>query len=316
MGIHRSLKTGRCITAQDLAREFEVHVRTIYRDIDFLRDRLKAPVQARGALGYCYSDAGYSLPDLTLTEGELLAFLVAERVVEGYAGSGAPFIHRMREGLQKLSQGLGQQVTVAMDDLYQGRYHFDAGPLRQVDPEVLAALHRALAERRTLEIAYEAIHGEGTSRRVVEPYHLLNHRGDWYVVARCRLRRDLRTFSVSRIRGFQEGSESYRIPADFDAEAYFQGALSIFRGGEPQEVRIWFSPRAARWVLERTWHPSQRIEQEPDGSAVLSMTVAPTVEVRNWILGHGSHARVLSPPGLLQEVHQEAEAKVALYREG
>ena len=220
----------------------------------------------------------------------------------------------MREGLQKLSQGLGRSVTVDLEDLYQRRYQFDAGPLRQVQPETLEALHRALADRRTLEITYESRNGDGTVVRQIEPYHLLNHRGDWYVVARCRLRQDLRTFSVSRIRSCRQEGDLYQIPPDFQPEAYFQSALSIFRGSEVQQVRVWLSARAARWVLERVWHPSQSVQPAPDGSAVLALTVAPTVEVVGWILGLGSQARVLSPASLVEEVRVETRAMAELYR--
>lgn len=313
MAIHRALKSGRRCTAGELARELEVHVRTAYRDLDFLRDRLKAPLVAHGNRGYSYSDLDYALPDFTLTEGELLAFLVAERVVEGYAGSGAPFIRQMREGLQKLSQGLAGVVTVALDDLFHRRYQFDPGPLRQIRPEILEALHRALAQRQALEIGYEGLSRDEVTRRVIEPYHLLNSRGDWYVVARCRLREDLRTFSVSRILECREGLGSYRIPADFEPETYFRSALTIFRGEEVQEVRLRFAPRASRRILERTWHPTQRVERGEDGSVVLVLTVAPTIEVVRWILAHGPDVRVLAPEGLVEEVRREIREMAGLY---
>lgn len=316
MAIHRVLKGGRRCTATELARDLGVHVRTVYRDVEFLRDRLGAPVQALGTRGYSYSDPSYSLPDFTLTEGELLAFLVAERVVEGYAGSGAPFLQRMREGLQKLAKGLGRDVTVALDDLHHRRYQFESGPLRQVRPEFVGAVHRAMASKQTMVIRYHAITGDGITEREIEPYHLVNHRGDWYLVARCRLRGDMRTFSLSRVLECREGTDTYQVPRDFDPQTYFQSALSIFRGSEVQEVRVYFSPLAARWIVERTWHPSQRVERGPDGSAVLTLTVAPTVEVVHWILAHGREARVLSPPSLAEKVHEEIQAMSALYGEG
>lgn len=107
--IHRALKDGRHCTATQLARELDVHVRTIYRDVDYLRDELGAPVVAHGNRGYTYSDPRYVLPELTVTEGELLAFLVADLVLPKVP---APYARRLRQGLHRLSQGLGAAIAV------------------------------------------------------------------------------------------------------------------------------------------------------------------------------------------------------------
>lgn len=146
--IHRALKAGRRCTATELARDLGVHVRTIYRDVDFLRDELAAPLVAQGNRGYRYSDLGYVLPDLTLTEGELLAFLVAERVVEGYAHSGAPFVDRLRQGLQKLAGSLGAPIPVALDDLAERRHRYDPGALGAVSHVRLRLSPRAASRLR------------------------------------------------------------------------------------------------------------------------------------------------------------------------
>lgn len=192
--IHRALKAGRRCTATELARDLGVHVRTIYRDVDFLRDDLGAPLVAQGNRGYRYSDLGYVLPELILTEGELLAFLVAERVVEGYARSGSPFVDRLRQGLQKLAGSLGAPVPVALDDLAERRHRYDPDVLGRMSlirlrlsPRAASRfperLHGAVREAEgSLLLSFEApvgdellrwILAQGREARVLHPQELV-----------------------------------------------------------------------------------------------------------------------------------------------
>lgn len=308
--IHKALQEGPVRTA-DLAVELEVSERTIYRDLAFMRDRLGAPIEGRPGRGHRYADPTWFLPDITMSEGELLAFMVAERVLAGLADD--PMADRLRQGLAKLARHLPAEVTVDLEERAAAGFHFDPGPVRPVDRQVLDRVQSALRARRALHIRYLGLGGEEVTNRVVEPYHLKNSRGDWYLVAWCRLRQDLRTFAVSRIQSAALTDDRYQIPENFDVEGYFKNALQIFAGPEPAEVAILFTAQAARWVAERRWHPSQQLETLEDGSLVLKMQVAPTPEVVRWILSAGSQARVLSPPELVDQVRREAEEMARAY---
>ena len=75
-----------------------------------------------------------------------------------------------------------------------------------------------------------------------------------------------------------------------------------------------FAPAVASRVLEATWHPSQRVEREPDGSLVWRATVAGTIEIRLWILQWGADVEVLEPPELRADVAGTLERAIAAYR--
>ncbi|MGA2988803.1 MAG: WYL domain-containing protein [Terriglobia bacterium] len=57
-----------------------------------------------------------------------------------------------------------------------------------------------------------------------------------------------------------------------------------------------YSASQAPYIRERTWHPSQKIETEPDGSIILTLKVADLGEVKFWLIGFGAEAEVLSRP--------------------
>ncbi|MDD2574563.1 MAG: WYL domain-containing protein [Bacillota bacterium] len=79
------------------------------------------------------------------------------------------------------------------------------------------------------------------------------------------------------------------------------------------DVAIRFDPHQARWIRERNWHPSQRLEFLEDGSLILTMTVSSLDEVKRWMLGFGRHAEVLKPKKLRQAVAEEIKAMEYIY---
>jgi proteasome accessory factor B len=117
---------------------------------------------------------------------------------------------------------------------------------------------------------------------------------------------ELRTFAVERIQSALVGNRRFEIPPDFNFEEFRKTAFNVI-WGEPQEVMIRFSPAQAPYIKERTWHPSQHIETEDDGSIVLTMHVADLDEVKRWLIGFGAEAEVIEPDELANEIVHECE---------
>ena len=130
-----------------------------------------------------------------------------------------------------------------------------------------------------------------------------------YVVGHDHLRNDMRVFAVDRIRSVSLTNRRFEIPEDFDFEAFTRTAFNTI-WGETQEVKIRFSSSQAPYIRERTWHPSQKIETEPDGSIILTLQVADLWEVKFWLIGFGVEAEVLERAELRDEVKAECLAVV------
>lgn len=302
--IHQMLKSGRRVHCKELAERFECSLRTVMRCIAFLRDEFDAPIPDQPQEGYHYTDRTFELPgEVQIEEGEFFAFVIAQKVVEGL-GPDSPYARTLQASLKKLSRHLAGRMPVRAEDLFHRGYDFDLGPLRQVSPEVSLEVDRALSRKAPLEMVYHSLHrGLARTERVVEPYLLRNFRGDWYLVGYCRRADALRTFALSRIESCRiVDGQTFRPRPDFDAEKHFERSIGIFVTGDPGPCRIWFSEKAARWILERKWHESQRAERLEDGSIELTLDVGPTVDVIRWVLAHGADARPLEPPSLVAEV--------------
>ena len=306
------LRSGQTLKATDLAAEFEVNVRTAYRDIDFLRDEWRVPLEFdREKNTYYLTEEIIDLPAVTISEGELLGLFFAEKVVAQYRGT--PFEADLSSAFRKIEDLLPGKVSVSpttLDDYLS----FDPGPLHAPDAAVFRDLLSALRLRRALLVRYRSLSSNRTRQRRLHPYHVFNHRGDWYVAAWDEPRKAVRIFALHRIRRATLTTERYEIPKGFSFLSYMADAFAIQKGEKPVGVAIRFAARQARWIRERRWHPTARLQEQLDGGVVLHLRIAETSEIRRWVLQFGHEAEVLAPESLRKEVAKDLAAALAAYR--
>lgn len=317
-----ALRAGQAPSWQAIQERWEVGRRTVFNDIRFLRDRLGAPVAfdaKRG--GYVYTRPNYQLPFLAFTDAEadaLRRVLLAAHASLPPADAAAvrhltvklsPYIRRLPvQGEQAGQFGSGSEWFVPG----QPAPSAEAG----ISDELLADVRRAVDERRRLRLTYYSAHSDTTTERVVQPYLLLNWRGELYLVAHCETRRDLRDFFLPRIRAHAllDPPNAFSLPSDWNPEHYLHQAFEMRRGEASVRVRVRFSPFQSRWARERRYHPSQETEAEADGSLIVTLHVAGLADVKRWVLSFGAEVEVLEPDALRVQVAGEADRLRHLYR--
>ena len=311
--LDRAIRAGEYPNARTIARALEVGHRTVQRDVEFLRDRLEAPLafdQRRN--GYYYTEPDYDFSLLKLTEGELLALFLAERAFQQYRGT--PYAAALARAFRKITDGLSERVTADLAHLGEG-LSFRTTASSGLDPGMFRGLDAAIRDHRRLAIRYDsASRGEETARDV-DPYHLASVDGQWYLVGHCHLRGEVRMFAPARIRSLAVTGVTFEPPPDFRIDDYLAGSLSVLRGaeGESHRVRLRFTGDAARYIRERNWHWSQTIEEIPDGGLILGLTVGHLREVERLALSWGASCEVLESPELRAKVSRELSAAASLY---
>ena len=311
--IDQAVRSGRWPNGPKLATELEVSVRTIYRDIEFMRDRLHAPVSYdANRKGFYYTNQSFRLPGFAVSEGEYLALFLAERLLQQYRGTS--FASDIARLFRKVTDLLPAPVMIDLDHLNE-QVSFRHQGIEPGDIRRFEQLHRSIREGRQLEIVYWTASRDVTGRRLIDPYHLASIDGDWYLAAYCHLREEVRLFSPSRIRELRETGESFERPADFRINEYLDVGFRKMRGAGPMEiVRLLFTPQAARYVREKVWHPTQKLREHADGSLTLTFRVNHLLEVKRWVLSFGADCEVLGPKILQQQICTELEEMVVRSR--
>ena len=129
-------------------------------------------------------------------------------------------------------------------------------------------------------------------RRPIDPYGIVHHAGEWYVVGFCHKRGDVRTFRIDRIAALHATGESFVRPDSFDLEAYRRDRLYV-PSADSVTVRVHLAPIAVTRI-GANW-PVGELTMQDDGSAELLVDCDGFEWVTSWVLGLGRHAWIVGP---------------------
>jgi len=309
--IHQEIQAGHYPNATTLARQLEVSVKSIQRDLEFMRDRFNLPLAYDPhRFGYYYTEPVKSFPTVQLSEGELVALVLAEKALQQYRGT--PFERPLLSAIRKMEQGLPDTISVRLSEVEQA-FSFRQRAEPRLDLAVFDTLSRAVTHRQQLEILYRKPGQPRAERRRIDPYHLANINGEWYLFAHDHLRGSLRTFVPARMLEVRPTGQTFARPARFSPDQILRGSFGVRSGSGHYKVVLRFIPPAADYIREKRWHESQRIRDCRDGSLELQLQLSSLEEIAAWVLSWGGQARVLRPRELVLRVRQAAQQLLDLH---
>lgn len=286
--------------AAALARACGASERTLLRDLDALT-----------AAGFpVYFDHGYRLaavallPPITLTVDEALALRLAAQTAAPRAGTVAA--RSLTLATDKLQQALatrppegppGRQLTLEL-------------PVQDTRIEALLAdLTTAIAERRTVKLAYLPAARRGSRPRRADPYRLLPVGTGWELLAYCHDRRRILRIPLNHLQGASVSRRRFRSVAARVLERHLHAA----RASPPafQRVRIAYRPPVADALREHPPVGAIMWEEGPDGSTIFTMVALQIEDLIPWLLSCGDAVEVLEPLRLRQEIRRIARAMAA-----
>ena len=272
-----------------LAEKMEVSPRTISRDIECMKYELAAPIEYDNKRhGYYYTDMTYRLPMLNLQEGDIFAIYLADKVMGQYRNT--PLYDKLDVIFKKLAAGLPDTVNIEPSWL-DSRLSFLPEPTPNINPDVWSAVFHALSENRVLKAEYLTVGDKKSKHRQMEPYHVFGFRGEWYIVAYCHLRKEIRMFAFSRIARAKVMNDMFEVPDDFDFEGFIGDHFGVITGTKKYLIRVRFTGKCAVYAKERQWQPDQVLIEDGDDTIVEFQTTH-TLEVTRWVLSWGSCAKV------------------------
>ncbi|MEN8142444.1 MAG: WYL domain-containing protein [Thermodesulfobacteriota bacterium] len=309
--IRKGMKTGTLVNCSSMAAEYEVSYKSIMRDIDYLKYQCDAPIEYDASRhGFFYTEDSWQLPAISINESDLFAICIARKALQQHRNT--PIYGKLSAIFDKIENSLPDRVTVSpswVDD----RVSMFSDHRTDINPQIWDRVAKALHQSKRLQIDYLKPGAAEPEAREIDPYHVVNFQGEWYLVGFCHLRKEIRTFAISRIKEASESATTFAIPEDFNFAAFSGSHFGIFRGDEEQEVVISFAKEHAPYVREREWHPQQSIHEEKDGALLLSFTTNHLFEVKRWIMSWGSGVKVIAPEKLRDDILLEVRKVMQAY---
>src|SRR5258707_3572148 len=130
-----------------------------------------------------------------------------------------------------------------------------------LDLEIFDSLTKATAARRQLELLYRKPGQQRSERRIIDPYHLANINGEWFLFAYDHLRKDIRTFVPARIKSIRRTGKLFVRTHKFSLDQRLRDSFGVRSGEGKFDVLIRFNQHVADYIREKKWHDSQQLRE-------------------------------------------------------
>ena len=308
-------------TKKELAETLEVSERQVYRIIMHIED-LGFPLydeedpfekEKRWKLeeGYVKKLPNISIPDIKLSLSEIISLYLLKG--EGKLYRGTEIEKEINSAFIKIGMFLPEGTT---DQLRKIKTLFIPAAKFTKDytgkEEIIEQLTDAIFKKKTCLINYHSFYADTVKDFTIDPLHFFERDGGLYLFARTTAYKDIITLAVERIKQLILTKDSFEYPKDFDPEEMMDKAFDLVFD-EPVVFKIWFSADQARYIKERVWSKTQKIEDQKDGSIMLTMQTSGMWDVKRWVLSYGAQAKVIEPEDLRQEIADELKVAYGNY---
>ena len=302
--IDQMLNAKRCVSRQYFLDELEISAATFKRDLEYLRDRLGAPiVWDRELGGYRYEKVDsvggqYQLPGLWFNTSEIQALLTMnawlDNLQPGILSEHIKPLQSRIRGLLDQGDHSVQEITRRIRILTQSRQS-SSGDFFQL-------ISQALLTRKRLAIGHFNRQTAQQTCRVISPQRLTFYRDNWYLDSWCHERKAIRSFAVDALEQVEILSANAQEVHDEKLDKELASGYGIFSGARTKQAELRFSPKSARWVALEKWHPQQKSHVDDQGYYYLTVPYSQDPELIMDILKHGADVVVLKPLSLKNRV--------------
>jgi predicted DNA-binding transcriptional regulator YafY len=277
-----------------------------------MKNSLSAPIEYDSTRkGYYYTEKNFFLPALDIKESDFFAICITEKALKQYENT--PLYDKLSAIFTKLKENLPDNVRVNTSWI-DTQYTFMHESFTYIDPAIWETVSNGLRQRQQIDITHRKAGSAEAIRRIVDPFHIVNFRGEWYLIGYCHKRESVLRFAISRIHEAKLLNAGYKIPDDFNFNSFIGSSFGIMTDDTEQKVRIYFDKDQAPYIIERQWHHDQVISENRDGSIELTFTTNSLWEVKRWILSWGPSARVLEPEELVKQVKDDIKGMMGNYK--
>ncbi|MFO7890873.1 MAG: YafY family protein [bacterium] len=291
------------VSASELARRFNVSVRTIYRDLDTI-DCAGIPLTSQTG-----RQGGFAIMDTYRIDRQVLSFREISSIINALKGINATLEDQaVNLTIEKIATLLPRSASLeVLDDHQSLALDFIPWGYPETYRNLFKTLYQVTENQRITSIDYHKPSGN-TVRRTIEPMTLLFKGYNWYVFAYCRLRQDYRIFRLSRIKNLQLTDKF------FTRRKKKYTDLSHWTDSSPKKIDLTlkFSPRLKTIVED--YFKKEQLTYKNNGNIIAEVQFPESDWVYGYILGFGPHVEVLKPGHVREKIARSAEKIYKIYK--
>lgn len=222
------------MSGADLATRLEVDRRTVRKYIMMLQD-LGIPIEtSRGPTGGYHLRPGFKLPPLMLSHDEALAIILSLLAARRQGIGVEP--HLVEGALAKIERVLPDALRQRLQAVQAAVAFVDAPTTPAPPSERVLLISTAVRQQQRLHLRYRSRDEE--TERDVDPYGIVSHWEQWYMVGWCHLRQAVRVFRLDRIVAVELETAIFVRPPDFDSLGYVLESLATTPRGWLVEILL------------------------------------------------------------------------------
>lgn len=270
-------------SAPTLAEQFEVSIRTIYRDIDAISSA-GIPIYATPGKG-----GGIAIVDDFILDKSLLSTHEKEKIVMALQGIEAIDKKESSELLTKLGALFETKVTNWIE------VDFSNWVIQDTKEDIFNTLKTAIFNRNILSFLYFSSTSK-TMKRTIEPLKLVFKSKNWYVYGFCQLKQNYRFFKLTRIRDIEVSSKTFKqhtIKPILEKNIHIEKRIS---------VTLKFDSCKAYRVYDEFIDTNIK---EQDGFLYVSTVLPDDENIYNYLLSFGEHVEVIEPQSLRKQIQEK-----------
>ena len=301
--IDKEIASGKYPNTRTLAETYETSIPTISRDIEYMKDIMKAPIEYDFTRkGYYYSDKTFRLPAAIASAEDMLAIGMAKNLLSLYKNT--PMYDTALQFMESITSPLGDKEN---SRLFEDRIIVPTIPSVQFDSDVWECICEGLKKNRVLSFEYRSTWESCYTPRHVNPYQLLFDNGAWYLYAYSKEGKGMRMYSLPRIRNITLEKETFTFPSSEDFRLRIENSFfGAYSEEKKRSFKIAFFNDGAMRVKERLWAADQRIVETKEG-VVLSFSSRQYGKVLELVLANGRDALPLEPAELVRDLKENIE---------
>lgn len=282
---------------------------TIEKDLQYMKLEYDAPIKySRAYGGYYYSEEGYSID---LNSEQIEAIKMAANVLSQFRNT--EVFASFHSAIDKILDRVNISTDL-QDNAIRDYVQFEEAPV-VLGTEFLGVILEAIKNKKTIILDYKKFQNETVKKRTINPYVLKEYRNRWYVIGFDKTDGFVKTYGLDRIEKVDYTQDSFMVDAQFDIDRFFEYNLGIASSEEePEEVIISMTPLEGKYAKSQPLHQSQEVIVDNDQECRIKLTVYITKELVMAILALGSEVKVISPQKLIDQLTQDLNKSIDLYK--